>query len=448
VLLAAAWQRLVVAGVAVAALWAAVLWGAPSTPSTQVAKPAVRVAAPAVAATEPCDQGGLRAIVRSGLPAPGGGVFDRFDVPAQPVVAPVNVHGDVAFFATVLHAPGREGLFLSDGHHITRMAGFGDPVPGGGTLADFDAHPVPALNATGHIAFAGQIAGGRTTDGMFLATEDGLHVIALAGDDAPGVPRGVLVGFDAPALNDNDELAFVASVRRDRELLDVLYFWNGNRLQRLISGGDLLLRTGGTMERIGVPALNNGGVVAFPASIFKGPSLGGIFVAGARDLRLVVSAGEKLPDGGMIVRFSDHVAIGDDDAIVFGAYLGSATGTREAVLRRGPDRLTEVAAEGQPAPDGGQYAGFGPWPTVAPDGGIAFVAALDGGPVPLGAFAGAAGGIRRVAGAGEALPQTGKIGRFAQNVIAAAGPGGSLTFTTVAEQEGERSAVYCRCMGQ
>ena len=66
-------------------------------------------------------------------------------------------------------------------------------------------------------------------------------------------------------------------------MLDVLYFWNGRRLQRLVAEGDRLLRIGGTMDKIGDPALNNGGVIAFPAAILKGPALGGIFVAGARD---------------------------------------------------------------------------------------------------------------------------------------------------------------------
>jgi hypothetical protein len=68
------------------------------------------------------------------------------------------------------------------------------------------------------------VAGGRATEGIFLAGADGPQAIALAGDDAPGVPLGVLVGFNAPALNDNDELAFVADVRRRRDVLDVLYF--------------------------------------------------------------------------------------------------------------------------------------------------------------------------------------------------------------------------------
>ena len=73
-------------------------------------------------------------------------------------------------------------------------------------------------------------------------------------------PPGMLVGFDAPALNDNDEMAFVATVRRGRDTLDVLYFWNGRRLQRVVAEGDLLLRIGGTMDKIGEPALNNSGV--------------------------------------------------------------------------------------------------------------------------------------------------------------------------------------------
>jgi hypothetical protein len=443
-LLVAAWRRLLVAGVAVAGLWAAVLWVAPSTPSTAPAQPSLRVAAQPTAALMP-QTGTLRAVVESGATAPGGGRFDRFDITSQPIVAPVNARGQVAFFATVRRAPAREGIFLADGEHVTKVAAFGDSVPGGGTLAEFAEHPLPSLNAAGHVAFDAQIAGGRTTEGVFLVREDGLQTIALAGDDAPGMPAGVLVGFDAPVLNDNDELAFIANVRRGRDLLDVLYFWNGQRLQRLAAEGDRLLRAGGVMDKIGSPALNNGGVIAFPAAIFKGPALAGIFVAGARDLRLLVGAGDRVPSGAMILRFSDRVAIDDEDGIAFGAYLAQDGVSREAVLRTGPEGLAEIAVEGTPAPGGGRYAGFGPWPTAAPGGVAVFIAALDGGPGPLAVFAGTAGDIRRVAAMGETLPQGGLIGRFASNAVAAAGPGGALTFATVAEAEGEHSAIYCHC---
>src|SRR5438270_11169161 len=413
-LLVSVWWRLLAAGIAVAGLWAAVLWVAPSTPSISSAEPPVGVAAPPVVVPVVAS-GGLRAVVQSGFPAPGGGRFDRFDVAAHPVAAPVNARGQVAFYATVLRSPAREGIFIAEGGQVRKLAAFGDNLSGGGTLAEFGAHPLPSLNAAGHGAFVAHIAGGRATEGVFLAAPEGVQTIARAGDDAPGMPGGVLISFDAPSVNDNDELAFVATVRRGRDTLDVLYFWNGRRLQRIVAEGERLVRIGGVMDKIGEPALNNSGVIAFPAAIFKGPALGGIFVAGARNLRLLVGTGDRAPSGAMILRFSERVAIDDNDAIAFGAYLGKNEITREAVLRIGPEGLAEVAVEGAPAPGGGRFAGFGPWPTVGPDGVMAFIAALDGGPGPLAAFAGATGDIRRVATMGESLPQGELLGRFALN---------------------------------
>jgi hypothetical protein len=160
---------------------------------------------------------------------------------------------------------------------------------------------------------------------------------------------------------------------------------------------------------------------------------------------LLVGAGERAPSGAMILRFSERVAIDDGDGIAFGTYLGEDGVTREAVMRLGPEGLAEIAVEGAPAPGGGRYAGFGPWPTLGPGGVTAFIAALDGGPGPLGAFAGATGDIRRVAIMGETLPHGELIARFAPNAVAVAGPGGALTFATVAGAEGERNAIYCRC---
>jgi hypothetical protein len=445
-LLAAAWRRLLVAAAAVALLWAAVLVVAPSTPSTAPAQPALRVPA-ATAAVGVAETGPLRVVVRSGLAAPGGGRFDRFEIIGQPVVAPVNGRGQVAFYATVLHALGREGIFLAEAGRVSKVAAYGDGLPGGGTVAGFGEHPLPSLNRLGHVTFDAQIENGRGTEGIFLAGDDGLKAIALAGDPAPNVPLGVLAGFDPPALNDNDEMAFVAHVQRGHDLIDVLYFWNGRRLQKLMFQGDLLLRIGGKMDEIGEPALNNGGVVAFPGSILRGPVLGGIFVAGTRPLRLLVRAGDRAPDGGTILRFSEQVAIDDADGIAFGAFVGNDGAMREAVLRAGPEGLSEIATEGAPAPGGGRYAGFGPWPTVAPGGVTAFLAALDGGPGPVGAFAGTAGAIKRVATAGEALPYGGSIGRPAMTTVAAAGPGGAVTFATTPQREGEASAIWCRCPG-
>src|SRR5215469_4837392 len=133
-LLVSVWWRLIVAGVAVAVLWAAVLSVAPSTSSISPAQPPARVPTPATPVPE-LQSGGWRAVVRSGLAAPGGGRFDRFDVTGQPIVAPVNARGQVAFYATVLRSPAREGIFVAESGRMTKLAAFGDNVPGGGTLA-------------------------------------------------------------------------------------------------------------------------------------------------------------------------------------------------------------------------------------------------------------------------------------------------------------------------
>src|ERR1700743_764715 len=100
-LLAAAWQRLLVVALVLAALWVAVLWVAPATPSLAPAQPSVPVA-PATVPVPDTAHGALRVVARSDLPAPGGGRFDRFDVPGQPAIAPVNARGPVAFYASVL----------------------------------------------------------------------------------------------------------------------------------------------------------------------------------------------------------------------------------------------------------------------------------------------------------------------------------------------------------
>jgi hypothetical protein len=45
------------------------------------------------------------------------------------------------------------------------------------------------------------------------------------------------------------------------------------------------------------------------------------------------------------------------------------------------------------------------------------------------------------------LPQGERIGRFALNAVAVAGPGGAVTFATVGQEEAGHNAIYCRCPG-
>src|SRR6202795_4747369 len=428
-LLASARSRLTIAGAAVLLLWVAVLWASLSEPAR---KAALQNAAPEAPA--------LRLVVASGQAAPTGGRFDRFDVGSQPIVAPVNSRGQVAFYASVARAKATEGIFLATASRITKAAAVGDAVPGGGVLSEFARHPLPALNDAGKIAFGATVAGARATEGIFLAADDSLKAIALTGTDAPGVRNGTFVEFDTPVLNNRDEIAFVGTVRRGRETLQVLYLYSGGVLRKLVASGDVAPR-GGNFDRFGLPAINNKGVVAFPAIVEHGAILGGIFAVGASELQLLVGAGETGPGGQMLVRFSERAAIDDEDNVAFVAHLGS-NASSEALLVANASGLTQLAVTGEAAPGGGRFSAFGPWPNFGRNATIAFVAAVDDGPGPLGIYIGNPGAIRRAAMVGDRLTNGGVLPALALNSVTSAGSNGGLTFATMTNPEEGQNGIY------
>ena len=429
-LLTSAGARLLIAVMAVLGLWGAVLWAILAPPPPP---PSARLAAPAAPS--------LRLVVAAGQAAPTGGSFDRFDIESQPIVAPINASGHVAFYATLVRTKAREGIFLATGSRIVKVAAIGDVVAGGGILSEFAKHPVPALNDADKLAFGASVAGARATEGVFLASEGTIKVIALSGADAPGIATGTFIEFDTPALNNWDEVTFVATVRHGRETLEALYLYSAGKLRKLVVEGDLTPR-GGTFSKFGVPVINNKGVIAFPAVLEHGPVLGGLFVAGTRDLRLLVGAGENVLGGMMLLRFSERVAINDNDHIAFGAQVRSGDESKEAVLLADASGIEQVAIVGDSAPGGGRFSGFGPWPSLGPDDMVAFIAAIEEGPGALGLFVSQAGQIRRVAMAGDHWANGKVIPPFALNPVATAGPNKAVTFATMAEVVNQNGIYY------
>jgi len=430
-LLAGAPARLLVAGIAVLCLWAAVTWAivTNSPAPSSVSQPAAPVAP------------SLRLVVAAGQPAPTGGNFDRFDVTSQPIVAPVNSSGHIAFYSSVVRSKATEGIFLSRGARIVKLAAVGDAVPGGGTLSEFARHPAPSLNDADTVAFGAAVASARASEGVFLARGGRIEAIALSGGDAPGLPTGTFTEFDAPALNNRDEVVFVATVRRGRETFQVLYLFTGGKLRKLLAAGDLAPR-GGTFDQFGVPAINNKGVVVMPEVVEHGPVLGGIYVTGSRDLRLLIAAGETGPSGASLVRFSERVALDDDDNVAFGAHLGTGTDRTEAVLLLDAGGLTQVATVGDSAPGGGRFSAFGAWPSLGPVTTVVFVAAVEDGNGPIGVYAWRAGDVRRVVMSGDRVAGTARLAPFALNPVASAGPSGGITFATFASSDTGQTGIY------
>src|SRR3989442_6230919 len=200
-------------------------------------------------------QPAIRAVAVAGDPAPGGGTFEHFGVESLPVVTPANTKGQVAFFATLLRATSSEAFFLASESRTLRVVTEGDPVPGGGALSGFGRHPIPALNERGDVAFAAAVTGGRTVEGIFVRGARGLRPVALTGGAAPGLPWGTIAAVDAPALNDHGDVAFLASVRRGREMVEAVYAVVGGRLTKVVAQGDPA-PAGGRFPGFGPPPPN------------------------------------------------------------------------------------------------------------------------------------------------------------------------------------------------
>jgi hypothetical protein len=145
----------------------------------------------------------------------------------------------------------------------------------------------------------------------------------------------------------------------------------------------------------------------------------------------------------MILRFSERLAIDDDDNIVFGAHLGTGEHPTEAVMKINNTGQTLIATTGDPAPGGGRFAGFGAWPSTGAVDRVAFVAAIDDGPGPIGIFSWQSGTLSRLVVSGEKLANGGVLPPFALNPVTALGVNGGVTFATAADPEhGGGSQLY------
>jgi len=376
----------------------------------------------------------VRSIVTSGMPSPGGGTFDHFHVEGQPAIAPVNDRGQVAFFATLARARASEGLFLSDGSHIEAIALTGGRVPGGGKLASFAEHPVPALNRAGAVAFTALIAEGKASQGVFVSTRHRTQAIALSGSASPGVPGGTFTEFDAPALNDTGEVAFLAGVRRGRDTFEAIYLRQAGTLRKIAAAGDPA-PGGGSFSAFGVPALNNKSEVAFAAVIEGGPSTGGIFIASVSRSRMLVGTGTQEPYGGIFAQFSDRVGINNAGSVLFSAALKLGPVSHALFVVEG-DKIRPVAHVGEVDGAGARFSAVGLWPGLSDDGAVAFVAAADAAGT-AGLYLADSRQVRRRVAAGDMLPDGAKVASFPLYAAVTSSPRGTLAFEVLAETSGK-----------
>ena len=253
---------------------------------------------------------------------------------------------------------------------LRSVAAVGDPAPGGGSFAGFTVESLPIVvpaNGRGDVAFFATLLRGHGTEGMFFspggsAARGALRKVALEGDVLPRV--GTLTGFGKhpiPALNELGDVAFAAALSGGKAV-EGIFLWSKGRVQPVVmTGGPVPGIAGGTLAGVESPALNDRGDIVFLATVRRGRE------------------------------------------------------TVEAIYGRVNGKLRKIVAQGDPAPAGGAFGGFGA-PTLNNRGAVGFAAAVDGRGVPGGLFIVEADALRMVVGAGDDSPGGGMFFKFAERL--------------------------------
>jgi hypothetical protein len=329
-------------------------------------------------------------------------------------------------------------------HRVTRVpvrtiALSGQPAPdGNGTLSSFDDHPPMRLNEAGQIAFAARLTGtsGGNTDNAGIFRGDGGPITQIT--------RFPYSPFQRFFLNTAGEIAFTATANTvappGAESVRGVFRYDGQTLTEIVRegqplpGGDgafspdlgaygisdsgqvvfgagwgildhrILVGDGSSITELfrrGQPAPDGRGTLAdilswvefnqagrlFIHAYIEGTSVWldrGLFVHDGTLLHQVARLDQSAPDGdGIFAAFplpSDTRLLNVSGQLAFPVELAGATSAHSRIYRADTSGLTEIARQGQPAPDGnGVFTGFElPPPVLNTAGQAAFVATLPG----------------------------------------------------------------------
>jgi hypothetical protein len=161
----------------------------------------------------------LHLVAREGWLAPGTGLaFLTMGVPS------INYQGHVAFGARLESqdgvVTGASGIWAETPAGLALVARSGQFATGSDWPQQFFSFGAPIIGDNGRVAFSATVAGPRIFEdvndrGIWMTTRGGLFSVAQAGEQAPGVPAGVVFGDCSPqdfvpTMNARGQVAFTA----------------------------------------------------------------------------------------------------------------------------------------------------------------------------------------------------------------------------------------------
>ena len=209
-----------------------------------------------------------RLLVSGATPAPGGGTLSNFANLA------LNSLDQVAFMAQPF--PGPAGTFLAANGVVTPLAIDGAPAPGGGNFQLFFGFNRlrPVIDDRGDVAFASLLTG--TTGGFFGSGGVFLYkngvVSRIVGPNDPSPDGGVFLFADSPSINSSGEVAFFAETSAFNF---GAFVYSGGKVTQVAVAGDFVNNVG--LGFVDLPVINDNDHVAFTATLFNGQNV--IFAA-------------------------------------------------------------------------------------------------------------------------------------------------------------------------
>jgi hypothetical protein len=305
------------------------------------------------------DKDRISTLATSGQAAPAGGVFQVFN----DVI--LNDRDTVVFLARTSDRVAHQGLYLARNGTIVPVVATGQAAPGGGAFNDFAN---PTINARDVVAFVGRIGqGGR--EGIFTSTEGSIVPVVLSGQPAPTGGTFQFFVDGSPAQNDRGEIAFIAAIA-PRGTFGVFVLLGGRPIPVVTTDDEA--PSGGAFTEFGSLMFTNPGTVGFVGRTARSAVREGLYVTGRAMLVALTQQGQAV--AGEVLTSIATSAMNDDESVVF--ELGTPDPIPRAIFLATRAGVRIVVRAGDRAPSGRRFVAFGT-PAINGLGQIAFVAETD-----------------------------------------------------------------------
>ena len=286
----------------------------------------------------------------------------------------------------------------------------GQPAPGGGSYGVFSTSTnfFPAtINSSGRVYFySPDIGTPPPLAGMFAGTPGSVMEVARQGSPSPAGPN-FTNSFSANRQNDAGQVVFSCSLQPSgQDPVQGLFFGTPGALQKVaFTGNPAPGGVGNYAVGFSSPILSASGTIAYSVGLTGGPGPTGLFVGTPGSIQPIAINGQPAPGGGNYAGFFRTGGLTAAGQLLFTSITSG--NTPSSLFFGTPGSVQAIARVGNPTPAGGTYDFVTPGGDINSAGKLTFHAGLNGVAASSGIFAGNVGSLQTVVLEGDTAPDAG-----------------------------------------